>query len=48
VAPITAATTPSPSFGGDRFAFALETSFGISPSLKMAEGAAARCVRTAD
>jgi hypothetical protein len=42
-------STPAPSLQSDHFAFALEMSFGISPSLKMADSAAAaRCVRTAD
>ena len=42
-------STPARSFGGERFAIALETAFGISPSLKMTESAAAaRCVRSAD
>jgi hypothetical protein len=42
-------STPAPSFGSERFAFALETAFGISPSLKMTDSAAAaRCVRTAN
>jgi hypothetical protein len=41
-------STPAPSFGTTGFAFTLETNFGISPSLKMTEQAAARCVRTAD
>lgn len=40
-------STPAPSFGSERYAFALETSLGVSPSLKMVESAAAaRCVRT--
>ena len=40
-------STPAPGFGTERYAFALETSLGISPSFKMVEGAAAaRCVRT--
>jgi hypothetical protein len=47
VAPNYWSSTPAPSFGTERYAFALETSLGISPSLKMAEStAAARCVRT--
>jgi hypothetical protein len=42
-------STPAPTFGSERFAFALDTTFGSSPSIKMSElGAAARCVRTAD
>jgi hypothetical protein len=40
-------STPAPSFGPERFAFALETSLGVSPSSKMTESAAAvRCVRS--
>jgi hypothetical protein len=47
VAPNYWSSTPAPSFGTERYAFALETSLGISPSLKMVESAAAaRCVRT--
>ena len=47
VAPHYWSSTPAPSFGSERYAFALETSRGISPSLKMVEStAAARCVRT--
>ncbi len=41
-------STPAISFGSERFALALETSFGSSPSVNMIELAAARCVRTAD
>jgi hypothetical protein len=42
-------STPAPNFGPERFALALDTDFGASPSLKMSEAAAAaRCVRTAD
>lgn len=42
-------STPAPSFGSEGFAFGLETGAGISPSLKMADSAAAaRCVRSAD
>jgi hypothetical protein len=41
--------TPAKTFGDERFELALDTSFGISPSLKMADSAAAaRYVRTAD
>ena len=39
-------STPAPVFGGERFAFALETSIGASPSFKMTESAAVRCVRS--
>lgn len=47
VAPNYWSSTPAPSAGSERYAFALETSLGISPSLKMVEStAAARCVRT--
>lgn len=43
-------STPAPNIsGGEPFAFAVETSFGISPSFKVTEiAAAARCVRSAD
>jgi hypothetical protein len=41
-------STPAVSFGVERFALTLETAFGASPSVKMTELAAARCVRTAD
>jgi len=41
-------STPAPSFGGPALAFTLETSLGISPSLKMTDRALARCVRTTD
>jgi hypothetical protein len=41
-------STPAVSFSNERFALALETGFGASPSIKMTELAAARCVRTAD
>jgi hypothetical protein len=42
-------STPAPSFGSERYAAALSLDFGISPSLKMSDtAAAARCVRTAD
>jgi Protein of unknown function (DUF1566) len=42
-------STPAPTFGTERFAFALDTGLGSSPSLKMSESAAAaRCVRSAD
>ena len=42
-------STPARAFGAEHFAFTLETSFGISPSLKMTDSAAAaRCVRSAD
>jgi hypothetical protein len=43
-------STPAPNIGGgESFAFAVETSFGISPSFKVTEvAAAARCVRSAD
>ncbi len=48
-APAYWSSTPARSFGGERFAIALETAFGISPSYKMTESAAAaRCVRSAD
>jgi hypothetical protein len=48
-APAYWSSTPARSFGIEHFAFALETAFGISPSLKMTESAAAaRCVRNAD
>lgn len=40
--------TPVPNFGGDAVAFTLETAFGISPSLRLTETSAARCVRSAD
>jgi len=47
VAPSYWSSTPAPSFGAERFAFALETSLGASPSFKMTESAAAvRCVRS--
>lgn len=39
-------STPAQSFGAEHFAFALETSLGVSPSLKMTETAAVRCVRS--
>jgi hypothetical protein len=41
-------STPAPSFGGDAVAFTLETAFGISPSLKLTDMSAARCVRSAE
>jgi hypothetical protein len=41
-------STPAVSFGNERLALTLETGFGSSPSIKMTELAAARCVRTAD
>lgn len=42
-------STPAASFGGDRFAMAIDTSSGYSPSFKMTESAAAaRCVAGAD
>ena len=40
-------STPAQSFGSERYALALETGIGISPSFKMTETAAARCVRSA-
>lgn len=47
VAPNYWSSTPATGFGTERYAFALETSLGISPSFKMVEStAAARCVRT--
>ncbi len=41
-------STPALSFGSERFALALETTIGSSPSVKMTELSAARCVRSAD
>jgi len=42
-------STPSPTFGSEGFAFALETGVGYSLSLKMSDSAAAaRCVRSQD
>ncbi len=48
-APAYWSSTPARAFGTEHFAFALETAFGTSPSLKMTDSAAAaRCVRSAD
>ncbi len=48
-APVYWSSTPARAFGTEHFAFTLETAFGISPSLKMTDkAAAARCVRSAD
>lgn len=42
-------STPAPTFGSERFSYALEVTFGSSPSLKTSDSAAAaRCVRSAD
>lgn len=41
-------STPAPSSPSERFAFALDTSFGSTSDVKMTEFAAARCVRTPD
>jgi hypothetical protein len=47
VAPRYWSSTPNLNLGGEHFAFALETSVGYSPSLKMTDSAAAaRCVRS--
>jgi hypothetical protein len=41
-------STPARGSPSERFAFALETGFGLTPDVKMTEFAAARCVRTPD
>lgn len=41
-------SSPAPPFGGEPVAFVLDTAFGISLGLNLAESRAARCVRTAD
>jgi hypothetical protein len=41
-------STPALSFSSERFAFAVETAFGLTSDVKMTESAAARCVRTPD
>jgi hypothetical protein len=41
-------STPARWSPSERFAFALETGFGLTPDVKMTEVAAARCVRTPD
>jgi hypothetical protein len=42
-------SSPAPTFGSERFSYALEVTFGASPSLKTSDAAAAaRCVRSSD
>lgn len=41
-------STPALSFSSERFAFTVETGFGLTSDVKMTDFAAARCVRTPD
>lgn len=41
-------STPAKTFLDEPFVFTLDASFGSTPTIKMTEAAAARCVRTAD